>query len=264
MKGETMKKITIVLLVLAAFVGITAPAPAQAQVTINSTTLNAAITDTSNTVVISLASIGSGATAVVASNIIFVDGEAMIVKTTPTVNTSVSVSRHQGSTPGQTHLTGAFVYYGPPGAFVSGKTGTQFYSGSCTASNNLFLPVIDIVNGTIGNCQDSIWKWFRLATQTATAAIRHPVVNVAYTALVTDYIIAYTSVSATRAVTLPTATGLAGKVFIIKDESGSATATGTKTITIVGTVDGTSNPTAINTAYGVYRIYSDGTNWFSW
>jgi len=73
-----------------------------------------------------------------------------------------------------------------------------------------------------------------------------------------DNIVAFITLTATRAVTLPTATE--GRELVIKDEAGAA---GANNITIVGTVDTTVNPTAISANFGVYRIYSDGTNWFT-
>ncbi len=90
--------------------------------------------------------------------------------------------------------------------------------------------------------------------------IRRAVANTATTLSATDFLIAYTSLTATRAVTLPSATSVAGQHFVIKDESGSA---GSFVITIVGTVDGVINPVAVNTAYGKFRIYSNGTGWFT-
>jgi len=86
-----------------------------------------------------------------------------------------------------------------------------------------------------------------------------------YTALTTDYIIRYTSLTVTRTVTLPTAaSATAGRIYIIKDGSGSATAlikitvdgNGAETIDGAATVD-------ITAAYGVLRIFTDGTSWFS-
>ena len=46
--------------------------------------------------------------------------------------------------------------------------------------------------------------------------------------------------------------------IIIKDEAGNA---GTSPITVVGTIDGTTNY-SINTDYGSLMLISDGNNWF--
>jgi hypothetical protein len=89
---------------------------------------------------------------------------------------------------------------------------------------------------------------------------RSTVPNINYTQVVSDYLIAFTSLTATRVVTLAAATTASGRHYVIKDEAGTA---GTNNITISGTINGTANPTAINTNYGVYRFYSNGTAWFS-
>ena len=57
--------------------------------------------------------------------------------------------------------------------------------------------------------------------------------------------------------TLPTA--VLGRTLTIKDKQGTA---GSSNITLLGTVDGVTNP-VINTNYGKLSIISDGTNWFS-
>jgi hypothetical protein len=78
---------------------------------------------------------------------------------------------------------------------------------------------------------------------------RTTVADAAYTTLSTDYVIAYTTLTATRAVTL--ASGSAGDVLIVADESGNA---GSFPITFVGTIDGATNK-SISSAYGVMRLY---------
>jgi hypothetical protein len=78
---------------------------------------------------------------------------------------------------------------------------------------------------------------------------RTTVADAAYTTLATDEIVAYTTLTVTRAVTL--VSGTAGDTLIIADESGNA---GTFPITITGTVDGATNK-SISTAYGVMRLY---------
>lgn len=88
-----------------------------------------------------------------------------------------------------------------------------------------------------------------------------PVSDAAATLANTDYLIAYTAITAARAVTLPDASTCKNQHFIIKDESGSVTST--FKITFVGVVDGATNPDAVAAAYGVKRIYSNGSNWFS-
>lgn len=93
---------------------------------------------------------------------------------------------------------------------------------------------------------------------------RTAVSDAAYTALVGDYIIAYTSLTASRTVTLPAAaTAGAGKMFVIKDEAGAAS---TYPIVIdpnaAELIDGSATK-SINTNYSALKIYCNGTAWFS-
>lgn len=94
---------------------------------------------------------------------------------------------------------------------------------------------------------------------------RTAVANTAYTVLASDGLVAYTSLSAARVVTLPAqgSTVPAGQEFIIKDESGSCSGTNTITITPpAGTIDGAAN-VVLNTAYAKVTLYTNGTNWFT-
>lgn len=93
--------------------------------------------------------------------------------------------------------------------------------------------------------------------RTATAA--------SYTTLQSDYLIGVTSTAAARTITLvPVATAAAGLVQIVKDESGGAF---TNNITVDGNaselIDG-SLTKVITTNYGALRLYTDGSNWFTW
>jgi hypothetical protein len=76
-------------------------------------------------------------------------------------------------------------------------------------------------------------------------------------------ILGVTDTAAPRTITLDTDDTLDGHIVIIKDESGAA---GTNNITIdtegIETIDGV-NSIAITVNYGVARVYSDGTNWFT-
>jgi hypothetical protein len=80
-----------------------------------------------------------------------------------------------------------------------------------------------------------------------------------------EYFIAIKDVTISRGIRLPEASlGGVGKIYVIKDMSGSAAAT---TITIAPldgeTLDG--EPTQSITAnWGIKRVLSDGSNWFTW
>jgi len=77
-------------------------------------------------------------------------------------------------------------------------------------------------------------------------------------------IIGVTDTSVPRTITLSTSDSINGKTIFIKDESGGA---GTNNITI-NTQGGQLIDGAVSIAiivnYGVGRVYSDGTNWFTW
>jgi hypothetical protein len=92
---------------------------------------------------------------------------------------------------------------------------------------------------------------------------RTTVADAAYTVLGSDYIIAYTSLTTGRAVTLPAPSSTnSGQIFIVKDEAGSA---GTNNLTVSGAsgnIDGAASY-VISTNYGLARFYSNGSNYFT-
>lgn len=86
-----------------------------------------------------------------------------------------------------------------------------------------------------------------------------------YTTVATDTIVAYTTLAASRVVTLlAAATAGDGFILLVKDESGSAS--GSVTITVDGngseTIDGALTK-VINAAYGSISLYCNGSNWFT-
>jgi len=82
---------------------------------------------------------------------------------------------------------------------------------------------------------------------------------------VDEVIIGLTNLSMPRTVTITSTDIVLGRLFIIKDESGNASVTNPITINPQGseTIDGAAN-VAITTGFGVVRLYSDGSNLFSW
>ena len=81
---------------------------------------------------------------------------------------------------------------------------------------------------------------------------------------ISDFFVVIPSVATAKTVTLPRAESAGiGKVYIIKDISGSASAT---TITISPQTGETINgdtSTSINTNYGFVGLFTDGNNWFT-
>lgn len=103
---------------------------------------------------------------------------------------------------------------------------------------------------------------------------RRAIANVDATVTTSDYLIAYTSLTAGRAVTLPTCSAATAgittsgqsRVFTIKDESGNASVGTPITVSVSGgaTINGAST-SVINTAYGFFNYYCvvGGTNYFT-
>lgn len=96
---------------------------------------------------------------------------------------------------------------------------------------------------------------------------RVSVSDVAYTCDGTEDIVAYTSLTAARTVTLPSAASYPpGKVLTVKDESGSAF-NFTRFISVTapssGAIDGLAQSLGILGRNGSLQFYSNGTSWFT-
>lgn len=151
------KNITIVslVLVLASF--------AFGQTATTSTTLSAAVTDTSGRVITVASATNINApssTDATKSTVLLVDGELMQVNA---VNgTSITVMRGYAGSRASTHASGATVYVGVGG----GANIFTLYTkrGSCTASNESYLPQINTNIsspdfGLISDCFGSVWQY---------------------------------------------------------------------------------------------------------
>jgi hypothetical protein len=93
-------------------------------------------------------------------------------------------------------------------------------------------------------------------------SVQRTAVGADYAVTDADYYVGVADTSAPRIVTLPTASGKTGRVYVIKDESGAA---GKHPITVKAqpgeTVDGAAS-LPVGTNYGVLRTISNGKNWF--
>jgi Major tropism determinant N-terminal domain len=104
------------------------------------------------------------------------------------------------------------------------------------------------------------WPAAKLAEVVTNA--RTAVADAAYSALTTDRMIAYTSITAARAVALSLAASFpTGTRLLVVDESGNCSATLTITLNRAGsdTINGATS-VAINVAYGYVAIESNGSN----
>ena len=95
---------------------------------------------------------------------------------------------------------------------------------------------------------------------TTLSLARHAVADAAYSVAAGISIVAYTSISAARAVTLPAASSFnAGQQLLVVDESGSCTSSNTITLNRAGsdTINGATSA-KISAAYGYLNIESNG------
>lgn len=195
--------------------------------------------------------------------IVYVGGEAIQCTGVDPNNQKhmTQISRGYSGTKATPHSNGAFVVMGAPAQFS-----TDFRNGSVLSSSNppLSSPQIDLLTGQIyalsGNTSGEYQAANLFVPEGLNLAIT-PVADVAYTVLITDCIVQYTSLTAARVVTLPAANRVPrGHAVIIKDGVGTA---GADNITVTATIDGGANK-VINANYGIVRVYSDGTAWFTW
>lgn len=172
-----IKKLTLLFVLFAAFASF-----ANAQTILTTTTLSAALagmgsvngaTPTPNMSILSVASAtGISAPApntsltsgLVASSevqtYLYVDRELMQVKAVS--GTNITVVRGIGSTGAASHASGALVFVVPTSANIlwSGSTYGQppaVPEGSCTRSNELYLPRIQFESGIISDCNGGQW-----------------------------------------------------------------------------------------------------------
>ncbi len=109
---------------------------------------------------------------------------------------------------------------------------------------------------------DEVMRHFPYPTKSS-QFYRVPVADTNYTATSTDRVIAYTSLTSARTVTLPTAVAPNANMLVsIKDESGSCSSTNTITIGTSGgqTIDGASTY-VLSRAYDQVTLVSNGANW---
>lgn len=123
-----------------------------AQVAMTSTTLSVAATVSDQTVTVASAT-GITAATLKPNTILFVDKEAMRVRTVS--GTLIGVDRGSEGTPVTAHASGARVWVGPPESFDTGEP-----SGSCTASAEKYHPRVVVTTGDVYSCMDGEYRKF--------------------------------------------------------------------------------------------------------
>ena len=238
-----MKKLLFLL------IAVLLPVTASAQLTVVQTTLSNTMNDSQNTMVVASASCTICGGTIAVGNEVFLDREALIV--TAVNSTTLTVKRGQDGTSAAAHTSGILVFVAPTQYFARGFEST----GRCTAVNELALPKINTSTGTIQYCINSRWTGQSLTASEINNKAYTPVVNTAYTVTQYDYIVAMTSLSTVRTITLPSAAP-SGKTIIIQDESGLASTSNTITIS------GPTNASTITAAYGSKVCRGNGAAWF--
>ncbi len=143
---------------------------------------------------------------------------------------------------------------------VLGEAGNQIEIDSATNVMNLGDPSGENLSTQISIDSDSGVISFLNAGQEVT---RVAVADADHTLLISEYLIAYTSITATRTVDLPLASTATNQIFIVKDESGSASGANRITIDPNGAelIDGSAT-FQLTSGFESVSFYSNGTAWF--
>lgn len=176
MKNTFFASVAALLLAVALF----AVPSASAQTVLTQTTLSAAVTSTSATFVTVASATGITAN----STVLYVaDGLGELMFVNSVNGTTIGVTRGaNGSPAASTHASGAIVFVAPPNAVVS-----QPPTGSCTRSNQLYLPVIALgvagAEPSISDCLGGLWVQGFTVNQTPFRVQNVPTGGTIYTSL---------------------------------------------------------------------------------
>ena len=154
-----MKNLLKSLILVCALLAVVVTTPASAQTILTPTTLSAALTTSSGTVMTVTSATGFTARTTSA----YVDGELMDVNAVS--GTTITIGRGRSGTRAVPHISGALVFVGPPNAFAAVSP-----RGSCTRNNELYLPRIDVTTATATDCVGGIWIQSDLRTGVQTQA----------------------------------------------------------------------------------------------
>jgi hypothetical protein len=144
---KTLGNLILTALLALGFAASSAIPALQAQATLSSTTLGAAVTSEGTTTVVVASATGITAN----RTMLQVDRERLAVNAVS--GTTLTVQRGADGTKAATHASGATVYLGGPTQF-----GETYQSGSCTAANLAVLPVLWAQGGFIYQCNAGTWS----------------------------------------------------------------------------------------------------------
>lgn len=146
---------------LVAALGFLGLSTLQAQTTLTSTTLSAAVTASADTIFV------TSATGFDDGDLVFVDREAMVVRDVN--STTITVTRGTNGTAARAHASNAVVYVGAPSNFYQDHV---VPGSTCTATNERYLPRIVLPAGNVYQCTNSIWQELGAAIGTVTAEFK--------------------------------------------------------------------------------------------
>jgi hypothetical protein len=146
----TNKFKTLIPFLLVALLAVSLPV--HAQTTTTTTTLSVALTDTSSSTVV----LASG-TNVAANGFIYVDKELMaVIGPINSSTTRWTVRRGAGGIVGK-HAAAAKVTVAAPGIQAANVFRTNAPSGTCTATAEAYLPIINVLTGEELTCSAGLW-----------------------------------------------------------------------------------------------------------
>lgn len=168
------------------------------QTTPTSTTLSAAIADERTTRFTVASATGFVASSGTLDYGVFIDREFMRI--TAVSGTTITVNRARSSTSATSHRSGARVWVGQYGSSAAGgQTGGPFVQGplygSCTASRQPYLPVIQVNASALDgqamyNCNNGQWARQTLLDDVLPMAARYCTANISGFSLLTTFVIA--------------------------------------------------------------------------
>jgi hypothetical protein len=139
------------------------------------------------------------------------------------------------------------------GSLEFGGTNPAFYAA--TTRTNLGIPLAALTNTNNVNFRSAIELGTTNAVAFGSLTLSYKATTTNYTVAVSDHFVNVTSNTVT--ITLPTAVGVAGKIYRVKNSGTGATTIAT---TSSQTIDGTTNSPVISQNESI-TIISDGANW---
>jgi endo-1,3(4)-beta-glucanase len=145
--------------------------------------------------------------------------------------------------------------------FTSSNTATYTSSSSPTVSYGITSGQSEPGSGGAAGSNKNAVSYMSFTYGQPLTSVRTAIADTNYSVARTDAIVAYTSITTDRSVTLPSISSVPnGWQIVIKDESGDCS--GAVPITIIGTIDNATNRT-ITTAYGSIIVYAGLSSWYT-